>query len=137
MFAALLTGLYADNWESAFAISVFFRFLGLSIAFAFHGVLCNYYKLYTLGICLLLAVVPFSWLEVRLENMRKVKNIIRLWPRLNIWWFFTSFHISINLLNDTAPLKKKNSFTTMLLEIVEKTKRLVVFKRKKTLWCIL
>ncbi|XP_044260166.1 UNC93-like protein [Tribolium madens] len=74
----LLTGLYSDNWESAFANSAFFRFLGLSIAFAFHGVLCNYYKLYALGFFLLTAVVPFVWLEVRLENMRKVKNIIRL-----------------------------------------------------------
>ncbi|XP_068901153.1 UNC93-like protein isoform X3 [Tenebrio molitor] len=74
----LLTGLYSDNWESAFANSAFFRFLGLSIAFAFHGVLCNYYKLYALGFFLVAAVVPFAWLEVRLENMRKVKNIIRL-----------------------------------------------------------
>ncbi|XP_018570247.1 putative potassium channel regulatory protein unc-93 [Anoplophora glabripennis] len=74
----LLTGQYADNWESAFANMAFFKFLGLSIAFAFHGLLCNYWKLYGLAFFMVLAVVPFAWLEVRLENIRKIRNITRL-----------------------------------------------------------
>ncbi|KAJ8917338.1 hypothetical protein NQ315_002360 [Exocentrus adspersus] len=74
----LLTGQYADNWESAFANTAFFKFLGLSLAFAFHGLLCNYCKLYGLAFFMIVAVVPFAWLEIRLENIRKVKNITRL-----------------------------------------------------------
>lgn len=73
-----MTGLYSDNWDSAFANSALFRFIGMSIAYIFHGLLCNYYKLYALGFFLLAAVIPFAWLEIRLENMRKVKNMIRL-----------------------------------------------------------
>lgn len=84
---ALLTGQYPDNWESAFSNMAFFKFLGLSIAFGVHGLLCNYWKLYGLAFFMVLAVVPFAWLEVRLENIRKVRNITRLWPMLSFWWF--------------------------------------------------
>ncbi|XP_017786741.1 PREDICTED: UNC93-like protein [Nicrophorus vespilloides] len=74
----LLTGLFPDNWEPAFANSFFFRFLGLGIAFGSHGLICNWLKLYFLGSAMLVAVVPFAWLEMRLENMRRVKNVSRL-----------------------------------------------------------
>ncbi|KAJ8985204.1 hypothetical protein NQ317_018233 [Molorchus minor] len=74
----LLTGQYADNWESAFANMAFFKFFGFSVAFMFHGLLCNYWKLYGLAFFMLAAVVPFAWLEIRLENMRKIRNITRL-----------------------------------------------------------
>lgn len=52
--------------------------MGMSIAFAFHGILCNYWKLYAMAFLMPVAVLPFTWLEIRLENLRKVKNITRL-----------------------------------------------------------
>ncbi|KAJ8958538.1 hypothetical protein NQ318_002333, partial [Aromia moschata] len=73
-----LTGQYADSWEAAFANMAFFRFLGLSVAFVSHGMLCNYWKLYLVAFFMLVAVVPFAWLEIRLENIRKIRNITRL-----------------------------------------------------------
>ncbi|VEN64611.1 unnamed protein product, partial [Callosobruchus maculatus] len=75
---SLLTNQYSDNWESAFAITSFFRFMGSSLSFLFHGFVCNSLKLYTLGMFLLVAVVSFGWLEVKLENNKKIKNISRL-----------------------------------------------------------
>lgn len=75
---ALLTGLYSDNWESAFANSYFYRFLGFSIAFSMHSLMCNYWKFYFLSFFMLGSVLPFAWLEVKLENMRKERHIIRL-----------------------------------------------------------
>ncbi|KAF7279476.1 hypothetical protein GWI33_007191 [Rhynchophorus ferrugineus] len=74
----LLTGQYADNWEAAFANRTFFKFLGVSIAFVFHSFLCNYLKLYLLGIVMVVSVIPFALLEYRLEHIRKIKNITRL-----------------------------------------------------------
>ncbi|CAH1110235.1 unnamed protein product [Psylliodes chrysocephalus] len=73
-----LTGQYTNNWEAAFANSIFFKFLGLSLFFGLHGLLCNVWKLYSLSFLLVVAVVSFAWLEVRLENVRKVKHITRL-----------------------------------------------------------
>ncbi|XP_072379083.1 uncharacterized protein [Diabrotica undecimpunctata] len=73
-----LTGQYADNWEAAFANANFFKFSGLSLSFLLHGFLCNIWKLYSLAFLMVIAVVSFAWLEVWMENMRKVKNISRL-----------------------------------------------------------
>ncbi|XP_060533112.1 uncharacterized protein LOC132706057 [Cylas formicarius] len=74
----LLTGQYSDNWEAAFANTAFFKFSGLSAAFVFHSFVCNYLKLYILAFVMVMAVIPFAWLEFRLENIRKIKNITRL-----------------------------------------------------------
>lgn len=76
--AALLTGLYPDNWEAPFANAAFFRFLGFSAAFAVHGLVCNFVKLYALAFFMLFAAAPLTYLEIKLENIRKVKNISRL-----------------------------------------------------------
>ncbi|CAG9853593.1 unnamed protein product [Phyllotreta striolata] len=73
-----LTGQYTNNGEAAFANFAFFKFLGLALFFALHGLLCNVWKLYAMSFVLVVAVVSFAWLEVRLENVRKVKNITRL-----------------------------------------------------------
>lgn len=77
-FAALLTGLYADNWEAAFANSFFYRFIGFSVTFAFHGLVCNFVKLYFLAFFMVFAAALLAFLEVKLENTKKVKNISRL-----------------------------------------------------------
>ncbi|GJQ75430.1 hypothetical protein Trydic_g23598 [Trypoxylus dichotomus] len=74
----LLTGLYMENWEPAFANSIFFRFLGMGFAFGVHGLLCNWCKVYLLGIFMIVAIVPYGWLEIKLENIRKVKNVSKL-----------------------------------------------------------
>ncbi|CAH1118483.1 unnamed protein product [Phaedon cochleariae] len=73
-----LTGQYADSWEAAFTNAFFFRFLGFSLAFFVHGLLCNVLKLYLLALWLVVAAVTFGWLEVKLENVRKIRNITRL-----------------------------------------------------------
>ncbi|KAF2885088.1 hypothetical protein ILUMI_21091 [Ignelater luminosus] len=75
---SLLTHLYTDNWSAPFCNSTFFRFLGLSISFAFHGFLCNWIKLYILAIFLIFAVFPFLWLEIRLAKSQKNLSVSRL-----------------------------------------------------------
>ncbi|KAL3270816.1 hypothetical protein HHI36_021337 [Cryptolaemus montrouzieri] len=75
----LLTNQYAiDRWEAAFAVTSFYRLFGIGIAFTFHGILCNYVKLYGLSFFMIAAVVTFTYLDVRLENIKKLKNISRL-----------------------------------------------------------
>ncbi|KAG5893318.1 hypothetical protein JTB14_000277 [Gonioctena quinquepunctata] len=74
----LLTGQYADNWEAAFANVSFFKFCGLAVAFLSHELICNVWKLYSMAFLMLIAVVASAWLEVRLEHIRKMKNITRL-----------------------------------------------------------
>lgn len=78
LFTALLTGLYSENWEAPFANSFFFRFCGFSVAFAFHGLVCNFVKLYFLAVFMVFAAALLAFLEVKLENTKKVKNISRL-----------------------------------------------------------
>ncbi|XP_044764040.1 UNC93-like protein [Coccinella septempunctata] len=75
----LLTCQYAtDRWEAAFAVTSFYRLLGIGVAFLFHGYLCNYVKVYGLTFFMLAAVVTFTYLDIRLENIKKLKNISRL-----------------------------------------------------------
>ncbi|XP_018323575.1 uncharacterized protein LOC108735866 [Agrilus planipennis] len=74
----LLTGLYSDNWEAPFANAIFFKFVGFGVAFGAHDLLCNWVKLYISAVVLVVAVVLFGWLEIRLESMRKTKNVNRL-----------------------------------------------------------
>ncbi|XP_056633728.1 uncharacterized protein LOC130443222 isoform X2 [Diorhabda sublineata] len=73
-----LTGHYADHWEAPFINTAFFKFSGLSLSFFLHGFLCNIWKLYSIAFLMVIAVVFFAWLEIWLENVRKVKNISRL-----------------------------------------------------------
>lgn len=74
--AALLVTVYPDSWQAPLAHCYFFRFLGLSLAFGLHGGVCNWLKLYALAAALILAVAPYTWLEMRLESHRKLKTHI-------------------------------------------------------------
>ncbi|XP_031331304.1 protein unc-93 homolog A [Photinus pyralis] len=75
---SLLTSLYADNWSAPFCISNFFRFLGLTVSFLFHSLLCNWIKLYALATLMLFAVIPFFCLELRLAKSNKNLDTSRL-----------------------------------------------------------
>ncbi|XP_021936345.1 protein unc-93 homolog A isoform X2 [Zootermopsis nevadensis] len=72
----LLVTVYPDSWQAPLAHCYFFRFLGLSLAFGLHGGVCNWLKLYALAAALVLAVAPYTWLEMRLESHRKLKTRI-------------------------------------------------------------
>ncbi|KAK9886528.1 hypothetical protein WA026_016804 [Henosepilachna vigintioctopunctata] len=75
----LLTNQYAtDRWEAPFAVTSFYRLCGIGVAFTFHGLLCNYLKLYGLSFFMVVAVITFTYLDIRLENIKKFKNISRL-----------------------------------------------------------
>ncbi|KAJ9576175.1 hypothetical protein L9F63_006997 [Diploptera punctata] len=70
----LLVTVYPDSWQAPLAHCYFFRFLGLSLAFGLHGGVCNWLKLYALATALVLAVAPYTWLEMRLESRRRLKT---------------------------------------------------------------
>ena len=72
--AALLVTVYPDSWQAPLAHCYFFRFLGLSLAFGLHAGVCNWLKLYALAATLVLAVVPYAWLEIKLESRRRLKT---------------------------------------------------------------
>jgi len=72
--AALLVTVYPDSWQAPLAHCYFFRFLGLSLAFGLHGGVCNWLKLYALAATLVLAVAPYTWLEIKLESHRRLKT---------------------------------------------------------------
>ncbi|XP_045466396.1 UNC93-like protein [Harmonia axyridis] len=75
----LLTCQYAtERWEAAFAVTSFYRLLGIGISFLLHDYLCNFVKLYSLTFFMVVAVITFTYLDIRLENMKKLKNISRL-----------------------------------------------------------
>jgi hypothetical protein len=65
---------YPDSWQAPLAHCYFFRFLGLSLAFGLHAGVCNWLKLYALAATLVLAVVPYAWLEIKLESRRRLKT---------------------------------------------------------------
>ncbi|KAG5889380.1 hypothetical protein JTB14_005080 [Gonioctena quinquepunctata] len=69
---SLLTGQYADNCEAAFANVSFFTFSVLACL-----LICNVWKLYSIAFPMLIAVGASAWLEVRIEHIRKMKNITR------------------------------------------------------------
>nr|XP_022908576.1 UNC93-like protein [Onthophagus taurus] len=73
-----LTSLYINNFEAAFANQTFFKFLGLSLGFGAHCLLCNWIKVYLLGFGLILAAIPNIWLEMKLEGAKRLRNISRL-----------------------------------------------------------
>lgn len=84
----LLTCQYAtERWEAAFAVTSFYRLLGIGISFLLHDYLCNFVKLYSLTFFMVVAVITFTYLDIRLENMKKLKNISRLWPSTVLWWY--------------------------------------------------
>lgn len=79
----LLTKIYASNgvalqWQCAFGNAYFWRYFGLSVAFSLHQILCTDIKLYLLVLSLLLAIAPYCYLEMKMENARKLKGISRL-----------------------------------------------------------
>uniref|UniRef100_A0A182NSC4 Uncharacterized protein n=1 Tax=Anopheles dirus TaxID=7168 RepID=A0A182NSC4_9DIPT len=51
------------------------RFLGLAITFAGHGVLCEAPKIIILAILLVISVIPYTMLELKLENQRKALKL--------------------------------------------------------------
>lgn len=77
-FSLLTSQFSSDRWQAAFAVTTSFKYFGLSVAFGAHGILCNDIKLYGLAFFLLSAVVSFVYLDVKLENLKKLKNISRL-----------------------------------------------------------
>ncbi|PSN37175.1 hypothetical protein C0J52_20662 [Blattella germanica] len=71
---ALLVTVFPDSWQAPLAHCYFFRFLGLALALGLHGGVCNWLKLYSLAVALVLAVAPYTWLEMRLESRRRLKS---------------------------------------------------------------
>lgn len=72
IISGLLTSVYPNTWQAAVGHNFFFRYLGLSLAFGLHGAVCNYLKLYALAGALVLATAPYTWLEIRIEQQRRV-----------------------------------------------------------------
>ncbi|XP_050428070.1 protein unc-93 homolog A [Adelges cooleyi] len=70
--------LYPECWHGPMAHGYFFRYLGMSIAFGSHSVVCNTTKLYCLSAALVLAVVLYGWLELRLQQTGKRRRAARL-----------------------------------------------------------
>ncbi|XP_075217840.1 protein unc-93 homolog A [Lycorma delicatula] len=70
---SLVISVHPDSWQAPVAHSYFFRYLGLALAFGLHGAVCNWLKLYGLAGAMVLAVTPYTWLEMRLDAQRKMK----------------------------------------------------------------
>lgn len=80
--AGLLVSLFPDCWEFAFSHNFFFRYLGLCSAFAYHGFLCTSVKLYVMCAMLPVAVLPYAWLEIKLDSIRSArKSLVYGWRR--------------------------------------------------------
>ncbi|KAF6216669.1 hypothetical protein GE061_001015 [Apolygus lucorum] len=69
----LIVSVYPDTWQAPFAHCYFFRYLGLAITFGIHNFFCNSVKLYGLTAAMIIAIVPYTWLEVRHEARRRLK----------------------------------------------------------------
>lgn len=76
--AALLLGLYPTSWQGPMSTSLFWKWLGLSLALGLHGLVCTRVRVLGLATMLLLSVIPYTWLEVRLA--RRGKCLAPLWP---------------------------------------------------------
>ncbi|XP_050548915.1 protein unc-93 homolog A [Daktulosphaira vitifoliae] len=70
--------LYPEVWHGPMAHGYFFRYLGMSMAFGLHSILCNTIKLYCLSAALVLAVFLYGWLEWRLQQTGKRRRMARL-----------------------------------------------------------
>ncbi|CAH1393860.1 unnamed protein product [Nezara viridula] len=71
---SLLVSVFPDSWQAAFAHCYFFRYLGLALAFGIHGSLCNWLKLYGLAGAMVIAVTPYTWLEMKQESKKRLKS---------------------------------------------------------------
>ncbi|XP_048507363.1 protein unc-93 homolog A [Athalia rosae] len=67
----LLQGLYPSAWQAPLSTSLFWRWLGLSLALGLHGLVCTRIRVLCLASMLLLSVTPYTWLEVRLAKRGK------------------------------------------------------------------
>ncbi|XP_001601631.2 protein unc-93 homolog A isoform X2 [Nasonia vitripennis] len=67
----LLLGLHPGTWQGPLATSLFWRWLGLSLALGLHGLVCTRLRVLGLAGMLLLSVVPYAWLELRLAKRGK------------------------------------------------------------------
>lgn len=69
--SALVMGLYPNAWQGPLSTSLFWRWLGLTLALSLHGAVCTRYRVLGLAATLVLAVVPHLWLESRLARRGK------------------------------------------------------------------
>ncbi|XP_071563759.1 UNC93-like protein isoform X2 [Temnothorax nylanderi] len=67
----LVIGLYPNAWQGPLATSLFWRWLGLTFALSLHGAVCTRYRVLGLAVTLVLAVVPYLWLESRIARRGK------------------------------------------------------------------
>ncbi|KAG5324570.1 UN93L protein, partial [Acromyrmex heyeri] len=67
----LVMGLYPNAWQGPLSTSLFWRWLGLTLALSLHGAVCTRYRVLGLAVTLVLAVVPYLWLESRLARRGK------------------------------------------------------------------
>ncbi|XP_015608749.1 UNC93-like protein [Cephus cinctus] len=67
----LLLGLYPSSWQGPMSTSLFWRWLGLSLALGLHGLVCTRIRVLGLAFMLLLSVAPYLWLELRLAKRGK------------------------------------------------------------------
>ncbi|KAI4491618.1 hypothetical protein M0804_003010 [Polistes exclamans] len=67
----LVLGLYPNSWQGPLSTSLFWRWLGLSLALGLHGLVCTRIRVLGLACMLLLSVVPYVWLEIRLSKRGK------------------------------------------------------------------
>lgn len=67
----LVMGLYPNAWQGPLSTSLFWRWLGLTLALSLHGAVCTRYRVLGLALTLVLAVVPYMWLETRLARRSK------------------------------------------------------------------
>ncbi|XP_029165990.1 UNC93-like protein [Nylanderia fulva] len=67
----LVMGLYPNAWQGPLSTSLFWRWLGLTLALSLHGAVCTRYRVLGLAATLVLAVVPYLWLEGRLARRGK------------------------------------------------------------------
>ena len=81
LFLGFLESLFPDFWEFPFSHHFFFRYVGLFVAFAYHGFLCTSVKLYIMCVMLLLAVFPYAWLEMKLDVRSRKSLVSTSWHR--------------------------------------------------------
>ncbi|KAK7595348.1 hypothetical protein V9T40_013173 [Parthenolecanium corni] len=72
----LLVSRFPDCWEFAFSHNFLWRYLGLCLAFSYHGLLCTSVKLYVMCAMLPVAVLPYAWLEIKLDSVRSARNTL-------------------------------------------------------------
>ncbi|KAH0955051.1 hypothetical protein HN011_005178 [Eciton burchellii] len=71
LIRTLVMSLYPNAWQEPLSTSLFWRWLGLTLALSLHGAVCTRYRVLGLAATLVLAVVPYLWLESRLARRGK------------------------------------------------------------------